>query len=72
MPFQFSLAALDSHSLSFAIQIKDADRQTAPKSSTAFFRQLQEDVAASVDAVKREKTKAKDKDKRTTGSRLKL
>nr|CAG4649497.1 EOG090X09DZ [Scapholeberis mucronata]SVE93737.1 EOG090X09DZ [Scapholeberis mucronata] len=47
-------------------------RSNAPKSSTAFFKQLQDDVAASVDAVKKSKLKNSQKNKQRTGSQLKL
>lgn len=48
------------------------NRMKAPKSSTAFFRQLQEDVSASVDAVRQSKQKSSLKNKRTSGSQFKL
>nr|SVE76504.1 EOG090X09DZ [Daphnia longispina] len=51
--------------------IKD-NRTKAPKSSTAFFKQLQEDVSASVDAVRQSKQKTNLKNKRSTGSQFKL
>nr|CAG4637173.1 EOG090X09DZ [Ceriodaphnia reticulata]SVE73056.1 EOG090X09DZ [Ceriodaphnia reticulata] len=51
--------------------IKDS-RSKAPKSSTAFFKQLQDDVAASVDAVRQSKKKTNFKKKNSTGSQLKL
>nr|SVE74300.1 EOG090X09DZ [Daphnia barbata] len=44
----------------------------APKSSTAFFKRLQEDVSSSVQAVKQSKQNASFKNKRTTGSQFKL
>nr|CAG4641854.1 EOG090X09DZ [Eurycercus lamellatus] len=50
--------------------IKD-NRLKAPKSSTAFFNQLQEDVAASVDAVRLSKQTATKK-RSASGSQLKL
>nr|CAG4643346.1 EOG090X09DZ [Ilyocryptus agilis] len=50
--------------------IKDG-RQKAPKSSTAFFNQLQEDVTAGVNAARRSKEKSTDK-WRVTVSQLKL
>nr|SVE89381.1 EOG090X09DZ [Daphnia sinensis] len=48
------------------------NRTKAPKSSTAFFRQLQEDVSASVNAVRQSKQKSSLKNKRTSGSQFKL
>nr|CAG4640187.1 EOG090X09DZ [Daphnia pulex]SVE84989.1 EOG090X09DZ [Daphnia pulex] len=51
--------------------IKD-NRTKATKSSTAFFKQLQEDVSASVDAVRQGKQKTNLKNKRSTGSQFKL
>nr|SVE73675.1 EOG090X09DZ [Daphnia atkinsoni] len=48
------------------------NRTKAPKSSTAFFKQLQEDVSATVDAVRQSKQKSSLKNKRTTGSQFKL
>nr|SVE78979.1 EOG090X09DZ [Daphnia lumholtzi] len=48
------------------------NRMKAPKSSTAFFRQLQEDVSASVNAVRQSKQKSSLKNKRTSGSQFKL
>nr|SVE70542.1 EOG090X09DZ [Daphnia similis]SVE71167.1 EOG090X09DZ [Daphnia similis]SVE72425.1 EOG090X09DZ [Daphnia similis] len=42
------------------------NRMKAPRSSTAFFRQLQEDVSASVDAVRNNKQKSSLKNKRTS------
>nr|CAG4651140.1 EOG090X09DZ [Simocephalus serrulatus]SVE94357.1 EOG090X09DZ [Simocephalus serrulatus] len=51
--------------------IKD-NRSKAPKSSTAFFKQLQDDVSASVDAVRKSKQKPDSKHKRNTGSQFKL
>nr|CAG4634917.1 EOG090X09DZ [Alona affinis] len=51
--------------------IKDSGRQKAPKSSTAFFNQLQEEVSAGVDAARKSKQQKTAK-KRATGSQLKL
>nr|SVE88125.1 EOG090X09DZ [Daphnia similis] len=46
------------------------NRMKAPKSSTAFFRQLQEDVSASVNAVRQSKQKSSLKNKRTSAKNL--
>nr|SVE75245.1 EOG090X09DZ [Daphnia dolichocephala] len=48
------------------------NRLKAPKSSTAFFKQLQEDVSSSVAAVRQSKKKASSENKRATGSQFKL